>query len=369
MTIPIATKAWFSSGTITYTKSALTAVQQSRQTLVNLLLRHLTGDFGDISGGQAVINQQVMDNEAALPLHDNIESRYVLANGQELVIITHYVHTPSLRWTDICLAGQLVSGRPDITDDEQDELDFEPDEADLAAVAGGEADPDELSSTAMDAPDDDDLALDDFPAEITLEGILGGIVDTGIILSSLRPGPWRDPNRLIDRADLESLARSIRQNGLINPPLVTRERNHYHIIAGEKRWRALCALAVAESGVAGLETALDVAAQPDGDQQLLLKWHYLLREVEIPARLDLSQEPQRHLRQFSQDNAGQAHRRWSKAEDEFLRENLGQMTLAEIGEKLGRTPVAVTLRRRRLRIPAPAHRRRAKSDAQGWRNG
>ncbi|GAB4444158.1 MAG: hypothetical protein Kow0031_26550 [Anaerolineae bacterium] len=368
MTTPIPSKAWFASGTITYTRSARTAVRQSRQTLIKLLLRHLTGDFGDISDEQAATNQLVMDNAAAIPLHDDIESRYILANGQELVIITHYAHTPALRWTDICLADQVVSGRPAIDeDDERDELEFEPDEADLNAVANGEAGPDEVEAIEADELDDDDLALDDFPTEITLERILSGIRDTTVILSSLQPGPWRSSERRINRHELAALARSIRQDGLINPLLVTRERNHYHIIAGEKRWLALCALAVAESGVANLETALDVAAQPDGGQQILAKWHYVLREVEVPARLDTSQEPQRHQRQFSQqNNVGQTRRRWSKTEDRFLQENLGRMPLAKIGEHLGRTPAAVTLRRRKLQIPAPAHRL---GDAQRWHNG
>ncbi|GAB4451137.1 MAG: hypothetical protein Kow0031_33720 [Anaerolineae bacterium] len=350
MTTPIGSKAWFSSGTITFTRSAQTAARTAGEKLTKLLLRHLTGDFGDISDEQAATNQQVIYTTAAIPLHDDIESRYTLANGQELVIITHYVHTPALRWTDICLASQVVSGRP-ATDgeDERDELDFEPDEDDLDAVAYSD-DPSEVAATdAVDELDDDDLALDDLPAEITLdlERILRGIKDTTVILSSLQPGPWRDPDRRIHRAELAALACSIRQDGLINPLLVARERNHYHIIAGEKRWLALCALAVAESGVASLETALHVAAH--GGQQMLAKWHYVLREVEVPARLDISQDPQRHQRQFSrQNNVGQARRRWSKAEDEFLLKNLGRMPLAQIGEHLGRTPVAVNLRRRKL---------------------
>jgi hypothetical protein len=36
---------------------------------------------------------------------------------------------------------------------------------------------------------------------------------------------------------------------------------------------------------------------------MLTKWHYLLREVEIPARLDISRDPQRHQRQFNQEAA------------------------------------------------------------------
>jgi hypothetical protein len=46
---------------------------------------------------------------------------------------------------------------------------------------------------------------------------------------------------------------------------------------------------------------------------------------------------------------------WSLEEDQYLRENLGWMTDAEIGEQLGRTQIAVHLRwSRDLRLPSPS---------------
>src|SRR5262245_7124757 len=54
----------------------------------------------------------------------------------------------------------------------------------------------------------------------------------------LRPNP-RNPRRLFSDAELEELAASIREHGIIQPIVV---RNHgadaYEIIAGERRWRA-----------------------------------------------------------------------------------------------------------------------------------
>ena len=49
------------------------------------------------------------------------------------------------------------------------------------------------------------------------------------------------PNRFQPRntfRDLEGLAASIRENGVIQPVIVTQEEGSYHLVAGERRWRA-----------------------------------------------------------------------------------------------------------------------------------
>ncbi len=58
-------------------------------------------------------------------------------------------------------------------------------------------------------------------------------------LDSLEPNPFQ-PRRTIHDADLEKLAESIRQNGVLQPLLVTRADapDTYRIIAGERRWQA-----------------------------------------------------------------------------------------------------------------------------------
>lgn len=109
----IAQKAWFSSGFVTYTRPARSAAQEAGLPLVGCLWRHLTGDFGQISDEQAVRNTQVLAaGNDKIPLHDDIESRFALPDGQQLVLITHYAHSPGLRWTDICLGSEVVDGRP-----------------------------------------------------------------------------------------------------------------------------------------------------------------------------------------------------------------------------------------------------------------
>lgn len=46
------------------------------------------------------------------------------------------------------------------------------------------------------------------------------------------------PRGQMDDARLEDLARSIKSNGVIQPILVRKEGDRFHIIAGERRWRA-----------------------------------------------------------------------------------------------------------------------------------
>jgi ParB family chromosome partitioning protein len=63
---------------------------------------------------------------------------------------------------------------------------------------------------------------------------------TEIDLDRLVPNP-RQPRAQIDEARLEELAQSIRANGVIQPVIVRRApdgRDHYEIVAGERRWRA-----------------------------------------------------------------------------------------------------------------------------------
>ena len=53
-------------------------------------------------------------------------------------------------------------------------------------------------------------------------------------------GPWQ-ARKNFDKSDLVSLSKSIKNNGLIQPIVVTEDKKnkgHYLIIAGERRWRA-----------------------------------------------------------------------------------------------------------------------------------
>ncbi len=61
-----------------------------------------------------------------------------------------------------------------------------------------------------------------------------------IPIEFIEPGPWQ-PRKSFDKNELESLSKSITNQGIIQPIILkTRDdkKNHYYLIAGERRWRA-----------------------------------------------------------------------------------------------------------------------------------
>ena len=58
-----------------------------------------------------------------------------------------------------------------------------------------------------------------------------------IDLSRIHPNP-KQPRKLFREADLLSLAQSLKQDGVIQPLVVSKDGDGYMIIAGERRWRA-----------------------------------------------------------------------------------------------------------------------------------
>ena len=61
-----------------------------------------------------------------------------------------------------------------------------------------------------------------------------------IPIEFIEPGPWQ-PRKDFDKIELEALAKSIKNQGVIQPIIVKEKKeikNHYYIIAGERRWRA-----------------------------------------------------------------------------------------------------------------------------------
>lgn len=66
-----------------------------------------------------------------------------------------------------------------------------------------------------------------------------------IPIDSVDPNPYQ-PRRIFQPDRLQELARSIRENGLIQPILVRRNGQRYTLIVGERRWRAARAAGVTE---------------------------------------------------------------------------------------------------------------------------
>ncbi|CAG1022767.1 putative chromosome-partitioning protein ParB [Patescibacteria group bacterium] len=60
---------------------------------------------------------------------------------------------------------------------------------------------------------------------------------TLIPLDNIDPNPYQ-PRRIFPQAELENLAASIAEIGLLEPILVRKINNRYQIAAGERRWRA-----------------------------------------------------------------------------------------------------------------------------------
>src|SRR5215213_11686234 len=66
------------------------------------------------------------------------------------------------------------------------------------------------------------------------------VASQNVPIEFLRPSPLQ-PRRRFDEAELEALAQSIRERGILQPLLVrpgTGGAAGYEIVAGERRWRA-----------------------------------------------------------------------------------------------------------------------------------
>lgn len=65
----------------------------------------------------------------------------------------------------------------------------------------------------------------------------GSIQAKMLAIDDLHPNPYQ-PRNHVDQSDIESLANSIKQSGLLQPVSVRLHKDRYEIIAGERRWHA-----------------------------------------------------------------------------------------------------------------------------------
>jgi len=72
-----------------------------------------------------------------------------------------------------------------------------------------------------------------------LESRVKDLETTSIPIREITPNPWQ-PRRVFDEAEIQKLAGSIAEVGLIQPIVVRRvgSSNTFQIVAGERRWRA-----------------------------------------------------------------------------------------------------------------------------------
>ena len=102
----------------------------------------------------------------------------------------------------------------------------------------------------------------------------GGVA--ALPVDEISPNP-QQPRRRFDEERLKELAESIKQNGLLQPVVVTRvPGGGYHLLAGERRWRA------ARSAGLGTIPAVIREAGTDGEQLALALIENLQREDLTP---------------------------------------------------------------------------------------
>src|SRR5262245_34939957 len=83
-------------------------------------------------------------------------------------------------------------------------------------------------------------------------------------LAWLKTGRYQVRN-IFEVNEMRGLARTIRADGLITPPTVIAVNDHYELIAGDRRRRALFALALVEGGL-NEDEALIAVCGPGVDQ-------------------------------------------------------------------------------------------------------
>src|SRR6266536_1050676 len=142
-----------------------------------------------------------------------------------------------------------------------------------------------------------------------------------IEIDLIEPGPMQ-PRTRFDQTKLEALAKSITENGVVQPVLVRRQGLRYELIAGERRWRA--------AQLAGL-TRIPAVVRDVADDKLLE-----LALVENLQREDLDPIEEAH-----------AYKK--------LVETIG-LTQESIAERVGRDRSYITNYLRVLRLPVDIQR-------------
>ena len=128
------------------------------------------------------------------------------------------------------------------------------------------------------------------------------------------------PRRKFDEEQLNALANSIRENGVIQPIVVVKEGKKYKIVAGERRWRA--------SKIAGIEKIPAIVRTLDAQKRLELS---LIENVQ---RQDL--------------NPIEVATVYAKFRTQF------NLTNAEISKRVGKSESAIVNTTRLLNLPENA---------------
>jgi ParB family transcriptional regulator, chromosome partitioning protein len=152
--------------------------------------------------------------------------------------------------------------------------------------------------------------------------VVPGLILKEIPLNQIIPNP-KQPRTVFDEADLDELAFSLKEVGLLQPIVVRPNNNVYEIVAGERRWRAAQA--------AGFKTIAALVRETSDD--------VLLRDALLE-----------NLHR-SQLNALEEASAYAQLLDDF------GCTQEELAQRLGRSRPQVTNTLRLLRLPIAVQRR------------
>jgi len=136
-------------------------------------------------------------------------------------------------------------------------------------------------------------------------------------VEAIKPNPWQ-PRTTFDEQELEELAQSIREHGVLQPVLVSQLTDGtYQLITGERRWRAV--------KKAGMPTvpAMVKEATPQASLELAL--------VENIQRRDLNPLEEAHAFRALLDEHG--------------------LTQEQLGQRIGKSRVSITNTLRLLQLP------------------
>jgi ParB family chromosome partitioning protein len=137
-----------------------------------------------------------------------------------------------------------------------------------------------------------------------------------VAVDSIIPNPMQ-PRQMLDQEALEELATSIREQGVVQPLVVTRVEGGYQLLVGERRWRA--------AKLAGLDV-VPVVVRDVSPQQML----------ELALVENLQREDLNPLEAASAYN--------------HLLEEFG-MTQQQVADRVGKNRVTVTNTLRLLKLP------------------
>ena len=152
--------------------------------------------------------------------------------------------------------------------------------------------------------------------------VVPGLILKEIVITQISPNP-KQPRTVFDEADLDELAFSLKEVGLLQPIVVRPSSAGYEIVAGERRWRAAQA--------AGFKTIAALVRETSDD--------VLLRDALLE-----------NLHR-SQLNALEEASAYAQLLDDF------GCTQEELAQRLGRSRPQVTNMLRLLRLPVAVQRK------------